>query len=150
MVSEDLTYIGGTYGSNLKVTPFLCLLFKLIQLSPKWEIVKEFLHQKYFKYLTALAAMYIRLFARPKDVYLLLEPLLNDYRKLKYRQKNNEGVILIYMDTFVDDLLRKERVCDIALPRLTKRIVLEDDNQLEPRESSIQSELDDSSSNDES
>lgn len=94
--------------------------------------------------------MYIRLFARPKDVYLLLEPLLNDYRKLKYRQKNNEGVILIYMDTFVDDLLRKERVCDIALPRLTKRIVLEDDDQLEPRESSIQSELDDSSSNDES
>lgn len=94
--------------------------------------------------------MYIRLFARPKDVYLLLEPLLNDYRKLKYRQKNNEGVILIYMDTFVDDLLRKERVCDIALPRLTKRIVLEDNDQLEPRESSIQSELDDSSSNDES
>lgn len=94
--------------------------------------------------------MYIRLLARPKDVYLLLEPLLNDYRKLKYRQSNNGGVILIYMDTFVDDLLRKERVCDIALPRLTKRTVLEDDGQLEPRESSIQSELDDSSSNDES
>lgn len=44
------------------------------------------------------------------------------------------GVTLTYMDQFIDDLLHEERVCDIALPRLPKRLTLEDAEQLEPRE----------------
>jgi pre-mRNA-splicing factor 38A len=37
------------------------------------------------RYLRALAAFYIRMTFRPVDVYELLEPLLKDYRKLRYR-----------------------------------------------------------------
>lgn len=56
------------------------------------------------------------------------------------------GISLTFMDEFVDSLLTQERVCEIALPRLTKRLVLEDAGKLEPRESGIASDLDSSSS----
>ena len=36
------------------------------------------------RYLRALAAMYIRMTFRPVEVYEILEPLLKDYRKLRY------------------------------------------------------------------
>ena len=39
------------------------------------------------------------------------------------------------MDEFVDHLLRDERYCDIILPRLTKRSVLEETEGLKPRKS---------------
>lgn len=44
----ELTFIGGTYGQQ-KPTPFLCLAFKLLQLTPEREIVLEYLHNKDFK-----------------------------------------------------------------------------------------------------
>ena len=37
------------------------------------------------RYLRALAAFYIRMTFRPVDVYEILEPLLKDYRKIRYR-----------------------------------------------------------------
>lgn len=37
------------------------------------------------RYLRAVAAMYIRMTFKSFDVYELLEPLLNDYRKLRWR-----------------------------------------------------------------
>jgi pre-mRNA-splicing factor 38A len=39
------------------------------------------------------------------------------------------------MDEFVDQLLRDERVCDIILPRIAKREVLEESGELGPRKS---------------
>lgn len=39
------------------------------------------------------------------------------------------------MDEFVDQLLTEERVCDIILPRLPRREVLEDINEIGPRKS---------------
>ena len=39
------------------------------------------------------------------------------------------------MDEFVDELLTQERVCDIILPRLAKRDILEDLGDLGPRKS---------------
>uniref|UniRef100_A0A060TAZ0 Pre-mRNA-splicing factor 38 n=1 Tax=Blastobotrys adeninivorans TaxID=409370 RepID=A0A060TAZ0_BLAAD len=142
----ELKFIGGNYGSNLTVSPFLCLLFKMIQLSPEREIILEYLNQEDFKYLRALAAMYIRIFFRPHEVFQLLEPLLADYRKLRLRSGNQ--VTLTHMDEFIDALLTQQRVCDTTLPRLPKRIALEDMEQLEPRESALQSELEsDSDSN---
>ncbi|KAK9475738.1 Pre-mRNA-splicing factor 38 [Lipomyces japonicus] len=137
----ELTYVGGQYGQQ-KPTPFLCLAFKLIQLQPERDIVLEYLAAEDFKYLRALAAFYIRLTFPAADVYKLLEPLLADYHKLKLRNMN--GFQLTYMDEFIDSLLIEERVCDIALPRLPKRIVLEDNEVLEPRDSALGSELDDS------
>ena len=94
------------YG-NQKPTEFLCLLLKLLQIQPEKEILLEYLQADEFKcvplcsqsfnplnsplppgsvsrYLRALAAMYIRMTFRPVEVYEILEPLLKDYRKLRY------------------------------------------------------------------
>lgn len=54
------------------------------------------------------------------------------------------------MDEFIDQLLRKDRVCDTILPRLTKRHVLEEMGDLEPRVSTLEEELDKSESEEES
>ena len=45
------------------------------------------------------------------------------------------GYSLTYMDEFVYGLLTEERVCDIILPRLAKRQVLEEMDELGPRKS---------------
>lgn len=45
------------------------------------------------------------------------------------------GYGLTYMDEFVDELLTKERVCDIILPRIPKRELLEETEGLAPRNS---------------
>ncbi|KAK9325240.1 PRP38 family-domain-containing protein [Lipomyces orientalis] len=136
----ELTYIGGQYGQQ-RPTPFLCLAFKMIQLQPEKEIILEYMAAEDLKYLRALAAFYIRLTYPAVEVYKLLEPLLADYHKLKLRNMN--GFRLIHLDEFADMLLTDERVCDIALPRLPKRIVLEDMEEIEPRESALGSELSD-------
>ncbi|CAE6502430.1 unnamed protein product [Rhizoctonia solani] len=88
-----------------------------------------------FKYLRALAAMYIRMTFPGVEVYELLEPLLKDYRKLRLRNMGKSGYSLTYIDEFVDKLLTEERVCDIILPRLAKREVLEETEGLAPRTS---------------
>ena len=41
------------------------------------------------------------------------------------------------MDEYVDQLLHEERVCDIILPRLAKREVLEDAGEVGPRKSRL-------------
>jgi len=113
----------------------MCLLLKLLQIQPEKEILVEYLLADEFKYLRALAAMYIRMTFRGVEVYELLEPLLKDYRKLRLR--NMSGYVLTYMDEFVDQLLIEERVCDIVLPRIPKRNILEDTEGLPPRTSSL-------------
>ena len=137
--AADMTFIGGTYGQQ-KPTPFLCLTLKLLQLVPQREIVFEYLHQTEFKYLSALAAFYVRLTFDSKDVYTTLEPLLADYRKLRRRTKDG-GYSLTYLDQFVDDLLTKDRVCATSLRKLPPRTTLEDLGQLELRESLLGEEL---------
>ena len=136
----DITYLGGTYGQQ-KPTPFLCLCLKLLQLMPERDIVLEYLQQDEFKYLSALAAFYVRLTFEPKDVYMTLEPLLADYRKLRRRTKDG-GYSLTYIDEFIDDLLTKDRVCSTSLRKLPPRSLLEDLGQLEIRESPLGEELD--------
>ncbi|EIW66744.1 hypothetical protein TREMEDRAFT_18685, partial [Tremella mesenterica DSM 1558] len=106
--------IGGTYDRQTP-TPFICLTLKLLQLQPEKEILMEYLLAEEFKYLRALAALYIRLTFRSMDVYEILEPLMKDYRKLRIRHPG--GYSLTYFDQFIDDLLKEERVCDIILPR---------------------------------
>lgn len=136
-VVDHVYFIGGTYGSTQKPTPFLCLAFKLLQLSPRDDILREYLNfgGEKFKYLRALAVFYIRLTRRAKDVYTLLEPFLEDRRKLK--RKGRAGTTLTYMDEFVDDLLVKERVCGTSLWKMPSRDLLEDLDELEPRVSPL-------------
>lgn len=142
----ELKYIGGVYG-NQRPTEFISLLLKLLQIQPEKEILVEYLLVDEFKYLRALAAMYIRMTFRPVEVFELLEPLLKDYRKLRVRSM--AGYTLTYMDEFVDQLLTEERVCDIILPRLTKREVLEETEGLAPRSSALLNAMEHSGSEDE-
>jgi len=130
----ELLCIGGVYG-NQRPTEFLCLLLKLLQIQPEKEILVEYLQADEFKYLRALAAMYIRMTFRAVEVYEMLEPLLKDYRKLRYRDM--AGYTLTFMDEFVDQLITEERVCDIILPRLAKRQVLEENGDIGPRKSRL-------------
>jgi pre-mRNA-splicing factor 38A len=89
---------------------------------------------------------------RPVDVYEILEPLLKDYRKLRYRHQcensfsvatqhtiklSSASYYLTYMDEFVDQLLNDERVCDLILPRIPKREVLEENGEIAPRQSRL-------------
>jgi len=135
-----LTFLGGTY-SQQKPTPFLCLTLKLLQLLPDRAVILEYLRQEDFKYLTALAAFYVRLTFEPVEVYETLEPLLRDYRKLRRRTKDG-GYVLSYVDQFVDELLTKERVCGTSLRKLPQRALLEDLGRLEERVSPLGAEID--------
>ncbi|KAF9928206.1 hypothetical protein FBU30_002549 [Linnemannia zychae] len=134
----ELSSIGGQYGVQ-KPTEFICLVLKLLQLQPREEIVIKYItglsETDNNKYLRALGAFYLRLVGKPVDIYNYLEPLLDDSRKL--RKRGMGGYSLIHMDEFIDDLLREERVCDVVLPRLTKRYVLEDAGELDPRISQV-------------
>jgi pre-mRNA-splicing factor 38A len=132
-VVEHVSFIGGVAGTVQKPTPFLCLAFKLLQLAPGDDILEEYLSfgGEKFKYLRALAAFYIRLTRPAKEVYTMLEPFLEDRRKL--RRKGRAGTSLTFMDVFVDDLLTKDRVCATSLWKMPKRDVLEDLEVLEPR-----------------
>lgn len=106
-----LQYIGGTFGPQ-KPSPFLCLVLKLLQLQPPKEIIIEYLKAEEFKlvfspghlepnilkclsssrYLRAVAALYARLTFSAIEVYETLEPMLNDYRKLRYRHQSESCV----------------------------------------------------------
>jgi pre-mRNA-splicing factor 38A len=136
----DMTCIGSTYGQQ-KPTPFLCLVLKMLQLLPSKDIIREYLLQKEFKYLTALASFYIRLAWEPKEVYETLEPLLGDYRKIRRRTREGQFT-LTYLDQFVDDLLTKDRVCGTTFRKLPSRAVLEDLGVLEVRVSPLGDEVD--------
>lgn len=135
----SLTYIGGTYGIQ-RPTPFICLVCKLLQIQPDKDIVLEYLRFDEFKYLRALTAMYVRLTFSSLEVYETLEPMLNDYRKLRFRNMSGSYHIT-YMDEFIYELLTKERVCELILPRLTRRYVLEETEGLAPRISQLEDAL---------
>ncbi|KAI1343594.1 PRP38 family-domain-containing protein [Xylariaceae sp. FL0016] len=136
-VVDHVSFVGGTYGVSQKPSPFLCLAFKLLQLAPADDVLREYLAfgGDKFKYLRALACFYVRLTRKAKDVYLTLEPFLEDRRKL--RRKGRAGTSLTFVDQFVDDLLTKERVCATSLWKMTKRELLEDMDELEPRVSPL-------------
>lgn len=136
-VVEHVNFIGGTHGASQKPSPFLCLAFKLLELAPNDDILAEYLQYggEHFKYLRALACFYIRLTRQAKDVYLTLEPFLEDRRKL--RRKARAGTTLTFVDEFVDDLLTKDRVCATSLWKMPKRETLEDLEILDPRVSPL-------------
>lgn len=53
------------------------------------------------------------------------------------------------MDEFIDSLLQEDRVCDCILPRIQKRLILEENNELDPRISALDDDMDDIESSDE-
>lgn len=136
----ELKYVGGVFGGNIKPTPFICLVLKMLQIQPEKDIVIEFIKNEDFKYVRALGAYYLRLTGTALDCYKYLEPLLNDYRKIR-QQRRDGNFELSHMDELIDQLLHEERVCDVQLPRIQKRSVLEENNELEPRMSVLEGDL---------
>jgi len=135
----ELRYVGGVFAGNIKPTPFMCLTLKMLQIQPQKDIVIEFIRNEDFKYVRALGAYYMRLTGTSLDCYKYLEPLLNDYRKIRVKDRDGK-YHLSHMDEFVDLLLREDRVCDIQLPRLQKRHVLEENNELDTRVSLLEND----------
>ncbi|KAI9363506.1 PRP38 family-domain-containing protein, partial [Zopfochytrium polystomum] len=135
----DLKYVGGQYGVQ-RPSEFLCLTLKLLQLQPDKSIIRIYLQNEEYKYLTALTAFYIRLTFNSVECYQYLEPLLLDKRKLRMRDAQG-NYYLSYLDEFADSLLRSDRVCDIALPRITRRAVLVEARELEDRISPLEADL---------
>ncbi|KAG5191607.1 PRP38 family-domain-containing protein, partial [Tribonema minus] len=127
----DLKYVGGSYGGNARPSKFLCLVLKMLQLQPEKDIVIEFIKNEEFKYVRVLGAFYMRLVGRPIDIYQYLEPLYNDYRKVRVRQ--TMGWAMKHVDEIIDELLRGDHSFDIALPHLPKRGALEETGALKPR-----------------
>ncbi|CAI5709887.1 unnamed protein product [Peronospora destructor] len=139
----ELSEFGGTFGGNQQPTHFLCLLLKMLQLQPEIEVVKQFIENEDYKYVTVLGAVYLRLVGKPIDVYTLLEPLLSDYRKI--RRRNVIGWEITHVDEIADALLNEEFYVDLALPRLVDRDILEKNNGLMPRKSPLEDELNEAS-----
>jgi pre-mRNA-splicing factor 38A len=137
-----LNYVGGVYGGNIKPTPFLCLILKMLQIQPHKDIVVEFIKNQEYKYVRALGAFYLRITGTAVECYNYLEPLYNDYRKLRRRLRNGD-FDLVHMDEFIDELLHMDRSCDVIMPRIQKRYVLEQNEKLEPRVSALEEDLSD-------
>lgn len=144
----ELRFVGGVYGGNIKPSPFLCLILKMLQIQPEKDIIVEFIKNEEFKYVRALGAFYLRLTGSSLDCYKYLEPLYNDNRKLR-RQNRAAHFEIVHMDEFIDELLRSDRVCDIILPRVQKRHVLEENNEIEAKVSALDDDLDDDVQSDE-
>jgi len=138
----EIEEVAGTYGGIREPAPFIQLILKMLQMQPEKEIVVEFIKNEDYKYVRALGAFYLRLTGRPAEVYQYLEPLYNDYRKVRRRLADG-GWAIVRMDEFVEECLREDYLCDIALPHLPKREKLEQQGLLAgPRRSALEDELD--------
>eukprot|EP01071_Lankesteria_metandrocarpae_P005651 Lankesteria_metandrocarpae@DN4080_c0_g1_i25.p1 len=135
----DLKCVGGTYAGNRKPVPFLCLTLKLLQIQPGKEVIVEYIRQDDLKYLRAIAVFYMRLAGSAVDIYSYLEPLLIDYRKLRFL-KSDGKCELIRMDEFVDNCLTLESFLDVDLPGLPGRHVLENSKLLNERISVLEAD----------
>ena len=141
----EIEEVAGTYGGIREPAPFIQLILKMLQMQPEKEIVVEFIKNEDYKYVRALGAFYLRLTGRPAEVYQYLEPLYNDYRKVRRRLADG-GWAIVRMDEFVEECLREDYLCDIALPHLPKREKLEQQGLLAgPRRSALEDELDEES-----
>ena len=137
----QLKYVGGTYGGNRRPTKFLCLLLKMLQIQPDEDIILELIKNKDYKYIRLLGMVYFRMVCQKhKDIYMVLEPLYADYRKINFRETSGQFKTM-HIDEVVDNLLRDERFCEVMLPRIQKRYVLEQNEVLPgPRVSPLELE----------
>lgn len=131
-----LRYVAGTYGGNRVPSDFMCLVLKMLQIQPEKEIILEYIKNEDYKYvrilgMTAtvhmrvnssphLGAFYLRLVGRALDVYNYLEPLYNDYRRVRTRLADG-SFALTHVDELIDEMLHSDYLFDIALPRLQRR-----------------------------
>lgn len=46
----ELDHIGGVFGANVKPSPFLCLILKMLQIQPSKDIIIEFIKNPDYKW----------------------------------------------------------------------------------------------------
>mmetsp|Transcript_3279 Transcript_3279/g.5753 ORF Transcript_3279/g.5753 Transcript_3279/m.5753 type:complete len:262 (+) Transcript_3279:41-826(+) len=135
---KTIDFIGGTvFSGNVTPCPFLCILLKLLQLGPDEDVALQLIEQVELKYVRALGIFYHRLVSQPVNVYIHLEPMLSDFRKVRVR--NADGVCRIMcMDEYVERLFFDEEFVGIKLPRLPRRdVVVQSSVQLSEYESGL-------------
>ncbi|ELP85632.1 pre-mRNA-splicing factor 38A, putative [Entamoeba invadens IP1] len=131
-----LKEVGGTYGVMKKPTKYITLVLKLLTIRPDRKIVYEMLRNANFKYVRAVAALYLRLVSSSEECYLFLEPLYYDYRPLKVRT-GARSFEIITMDQFAWNLLHLDYYCDISMPVLAPRSLLSAQKIMSRRESEV-------------
>lgn len=112
------------------------LTLRMLQIQPEHDIVVEFIRNEEYRYVRLLGAFYLRLVGQPADVFQFLEPLYNDFRRIVVFAP--EGKSISHVDEFVWTLLHSDFACDISLPRIPKRCVLENLGLLERRVSALE------------
>lgn len=77
----------------------------------------------FYRYVRLLGAFYMRLVGKPSDVYQYLEPLYNDYRKVRFRITNGsftkKTLVLAEMAFQVIKQVTLMNLCKICSPRIT-------------------------------
>ena len=73
-------------------------------------------------HLCLLRAFYLRLVGKAKDVYMALEPLYNDFRKLRFKDADAKYVIR-HMDEFIGEMLSTDFLLNVTMPFLQRREV---------------------------
>jgi pre-mRNA-splicing factor 38A len=86
-----------------------------------------------------LGAFYLRLVGKPAEIYEHLEPLYNDYSRIRFR--DDTGLHILHMDEFIDNILRNDFCCDIQLPYIPSRHIMEMQGSLKPRVSALLEDL---------
>ncbi|KAK7877183.1 hypothetical protein WMY93_032106 [Mugilogobius chulae] len=158
----ELKFVGGVFGGNIKPTPFLCLTLKMLQIQPEKDIIVEFIKNEDFKYVRLLGAMYMRLTGTAVDCYKYLEPLYNDYRKIKTQNRNGGQCTCTINRTrcsvsgvqYHQQNQQSVRVIGPSERQVyheqgQKRQVLEEAEMLEPRVSALEEDLDEVESSEE-
>ena len=144
--ARHLDCVGFMQGGLNKPTAFICLLAKLLQISPGMEIVKAYLHhsggvqtndpavqRNDLRYVRALAASYLRMVGNAVAIYTHLEPLLADYRKVLVHTPSGKFE-RISMDQWIEMLLSSngEAVYGMIFPKVSKRKDLESRGAIRP------------------
>ncbi|CBH08930.1 hypothetical protein, conserved [Trypanosoma brucei gambiense DAL972] len=83
---EDLisvSYVGGLSGPLRKPEPFICLIARVLQITPNTAIVMAMLRQDVHKYLRVAALFIIRLIGNGTAMREALRIGWNDYRKIR-------------------------------------------------------------------
>jgi pre-mRNA-splicing factor 38A len=148
---RDIDAIAFCVGANNSPSVFLCLLTKLLQISPDHEIVTAYLTHsagnpvndsqlqlRDLRYLRALVATYVRLVGSAVTTYRLLEPLLLDYRKVVLVSPDLRSQLLS-IDEWIMMLLNDadRSVCGLILPLIASRSQLVAEGVLPPYTNSL-------------
>ena len=119
----DLQFVGGVVGEYRTPTPYLCLLYRLLELGPTTETIEAMWKQEVHKYLRVMALHYARLVASKKPhgaaeaKTMLAEVMEADYRKIKSRQLDGKFV-LVHVDEVCELLLNERDWFGINIPAM--------------------------------